>query len=385
MAKKKPKRNQSRVSFRKRHQGRVRDSDLTRQFNTGDSETLADAVKNERVSGKGDLTRKRTVLGVQTETPMSSDAAESNDAVLIDGRVIRAHGLANLVLADDGRQFECSIRQVLKSLSIEGRGAIVAGDRIRFRAESETRGMIEFVAPRHGIISRQSRGQQHIIAANVDHLLIVTSAAEPTLKPSLIDRFLLSAEQCGLKPVVVINKCDLVDTSEFQPILGAYASLGYRVLLTSADRGTNIDYLRELLKGKQTALSGQSGVGKSSLLNAIEPGLGLAVSTVSKDNQKGRHTTTTSTLIPLKGKDAGLVFDTPGIRQFQLWDITAEEVAGLMPDLRPHVGACRYSNCLHLSEDECAVKDAVADGRIDARRYDSYCHLLEGDLLLSKP
>ena len=299
--------------------------------------------------------------------------------------VIRAHGLANLVLADDGRQFECSIRQVLKSLSIEGRGAIVAGDRVRFRAESETRGMIEFVAPRHGIISRQSRGQQHIIAANVDHLLIVTSAAEPTLKPSLIDRFLLSAEQCGLKPVVVINKCDLVDTSEFQPILGAYASLGYRVLLTSADRGTNIDYLRELLKGKQTALSGQSGVGKSSLLNAIEPGLGLAVSTVSKDNQKGRHTTTTSTLIPLKGKDAGLVFDTPGIRQFQLWDITAEEVAGLMPDLRPHVGACRYSNCLHLSEDDCAVKDAVADGRIDARRYDSYCHLLEGDLLLSKP
>lgn len=384
MAKKKTKRSQSRVSFRKRHQGRVRDSDLTRQFNSGDSEKLADAVKNERVSGKGDLTRKRTVAGVDAESPTSSDALQSNDSVLFDGRVVCAHGLSNTVMADDGRTFDCSIRQVLKSLSIEGRGTVVAGDRVRFRAESETTGMIEFVAPRHGIISRQSRGQQHIIAANVDHLLIVTSAAEPTLKPSLVDRFLLSAEQCGLNPVVIINKCDLVDTATLQPILGVYASLGYRVLLTSADKGTNIDYLKELLKGKQTALSGQSGVGKSSLLNAIEPGLGLAVATVSRDNQKGRHTTTTSTLIPLHGVDAGAVFDTPGIRQFQLWDITAEEVAGLMPDLRPHVGVCRYSNCLHLSEDDCGVKNAVADGRIDARRYDSYCHLLEDDLLLGR-
>lgn len=385
MAKKKTKRKQSRVSFRKRHQGRVRDSDLTRQFNTGNAESLADAVKNERVSGKGDLTRKRTVAGVHAETPMSSEVDHSNDSVLLSGRVLLAHGLRNSVLADDGRKFDCSIRQVLKSLSIEGRGTVVAGDRVRFRAESESTGMIEFVAPRRGIISRQSRGQQHIIAANVDHLLIVTSAAEPTIKPSLIDRFLLSAEQCGLKPVVIINKCDLVDIAELQPIVGVYASLGYRVLLTSADRGTNIEYLRELLKGKQTAFSGQSGVGKSSLLNAIQPGLGLAVGAVSKDNQKGRHTTTASTLIPLEGDNAGWVFDTPGIRQFQLWDITAEEVAGLMPDLRVHVGGCRYANCLHLNEDDCAVKDAVADGRIDARRYDSYCHLLEADLLLGKP
>ncbi len=360
----------------------MRDSDLTRQFHVGDAESLADAVKNERVSGKGDLTRKRTVVGVQAGAPASADDPQSHDSQLIGGRVLRAHGLRNTILADDGRTFECSIRQVLKSLSIDGRGTVVAGDRIQFRAESETTGMIEFVAPRHGIISRQSRGQQHIIAANVDHLLIVTSAAEPTIKPALIDRFLLSAEQCGLNPVVIINKCDLVDPASLQPILGVYASLGYRVLLTSADRGTNIDYLKELLKGKQTALSGQSGVGKSSLLNAVEPGLGLAVSEVSKDNQKGRHTTTTSTLIPLQGENAGWVFDTPGIRQFQLWDITAEEVAGLMPDLRPHVGDCRYANCLHLSEDDCGVKNAVADGRIDARRYDSYCHLLEDDLLL---
>lgn len=383
MAKKKRKSSQSRVSFKKRYQGRVRDSDLTRQFNTGDSESLADVVKNERVSGKGDLTRKRTVAGVDADAPMSSDGASPDEMALIDGRVVRAHGLSNLVLADDGRTFDCSIRQVLKSLSIEGRGTVVAGDRVRFRAESDCTGMIEFVAPRHGVISRQSRGQQHIIAANVDQLLIVTSAAEPTIKPALIDRYLLSAEQCHLSPVVVINKCDLVDTLQLQSMMGVYASLGYRVLLTSAERNINIEFLRESLKGKQTALSGQSGVGKSSLLNAVQPGLGLAVAEVSKDNQKGRHTTTTSTLIPLQGEGAGSVFDTPGIRQFQLWDISAEEVAGLMPDLRPHVGACRYANCLHLTEDGCAVKDAVADGRVDARRYDSYCHLLESDLLLN--
>ncbi|OYP32221.1 ribosome small subunit-dependent GTPase A [Rhodopirellula sp. MGV] len=381
MAKKRSKSKQSRVQFRKRYQGRVREGDLTRQFNSGDTESLADAVKNERVSGKGELTRKRTVAGADANMPTA--AGNQGDAALIDGRVVRAHGLSNTVLADDGRRFDCAIRQVLKSISIEGRGTVVAGDRVRFRAESDSTGMIEFVAPRHGVISRQSRGQQHIIAANVDHLLIVTSAAEPSLKPSLVDRFLLTAQQCDVKPVIVINKCDLVDCRELQPMVGVYASLGFRVLLTSAEQGINIEYLRELLRGKQTALSGQSGVGKSSLLNAVQPGLGLAVAAVSQDNQKGRHTTTTSTLIPLEGDSVGAVFDTPGIRQFQLWDITAEEVAGLMPDLRPHVGHCRYANCLHLNEDGCAVKNAVADGKIDPRRYDSYCHLLEEDLLAS--
>ncbi|MEO1527235.1 MAG: ribosome small subunit-dependent GTPase A [Planctomycetota bacterium] len=366
-----------RVSFRKRYQGRVRDADLTRQFNA-DGAALDDAVKQERVSGKGDLTRKRTVSRVDGE------GHEQADSLLISGRVTRVHGLSSIVLTDDQREFECAIRQVLKSLNIDGRGAVVAGDRVQFRPESETTGMIESVMPRHGVICRTSRGQQHIIAANVDCLLIVASGAEPSLKPVLIDRFLLSAEQCGLEPMIVINKCDLVDVAALQSLIGVYASIGYRVLLTSVETGLNIDYLRAYLEGKQTALSGQSGVGKSSLLNAVQPGLGLAVSEVSKDNHKGRHTTTTSRLIPVPGDMEGAVFDTPGIRQFQLWDITAEEVAGLMPDLRPYVSSCRYSNCLHLEEDDCGVKNAVADGRIDARRYDSYCHLLENDLLQAK-
>lgn len=371
MAKKK--KSKHRTDFRKHHQGRVRQGDFTRDFQSG--KELADLSHGERVSGKGDLTRKRTIGGDD------DDAARSAfDAGLISGRVISAHGLKCKVISDDGQYYECAIRQVLKSLSIDGRSAVVAGDHVQFRAENPQDGMIESVQPRRGCISRTSRGQQHIIVANVDYLLIIASAAQPGLKPVLIDRFLLTAKQCDVEPVIVINKIDLVDPAPLQPIVGSYAAMGFRVLMTSAETGTGVDYLRALLDGKQTALAGQSGVGKSSLLNAVQPGLGLAIGRVSEDNDKGRHTTTASQLIPIEG--GGAVFDTPGIRQFQLWDISAGEVAGLMPDIRPYVSACRYTDCLHLSEDDCAVKDAVADGRIDARRYDAYCHLLEGDLLL---
>ena len=374
MAKKK--RLKQRTAFRKKHQDRVRRGDLTRDYHLGDGERLADVEQSERVSGKGELTRKRTVSGYAEHQDQGQEASAGN---LISGRVISVHGLKSRVLAEDGRVYECALRQVLKSLSIDQRSVLVAGDRVRIRAESVLDGMIEHVEPRRGVISRTSRGQQHILVANVDFLLIIASAAEPVLKPALIDRFLLTAEQCDVAPVVVVNKIDLVDPANFQQLAGVYASIGYRVLLTSAETGRNIEYLRGLLQGKQTALAGQSGVGKSSLLNAIQPGLGLAVSEVSQDNEKGRHTTTATQLIPLEC--GGAVFDTPGIRQFQLWDIAANEVAGLMPDLRPYVSVCRFPDCLHLSEQDCAVKDAVADGRIDARRYDAYCHLLENDLL----
>lgn len=367
------KRQKQRADFRKKYQGRVRKGDLTREFRTGDEDSLADVSQSERVSGKGELTRKRTV---QSKT---NHEQKVNSGELRHGRVVSVHGLKSRVLADDGEVYDCAVRQVLKSLSIEQRSIVVAGDDVLIRADSPLDAVIEEVKPRRGVISRTSRGQQHVLVANVDYLLIITSAAEPGLKPALIDRFLLTAQQCDLEPVVVVNKVDLVDSVDLQPMLGVYAAMGFRVLMTSAETGINIPYLRCLLKGKQTAVTGQSGVGKSSLLNAIQPGLGLAVASVSQDNDKGRHTTTAARLIPLE--DGGAVFDTPGIRQFQLWDISAGEVAGLMPDLRPYVSSCRYPDCLHLNEDECAVKDAVADGRIDARRYDAYCHLLEDDLM----
>ena len=152
----------------------------------------------------------------------------------IRGRVTGVHGLKSRVLGDDGQEYECSVRQVLKSLRVDQRSVVVAGDHVLLRAESNVDGMIEQILPRYGLISRSSRGQQHVIAANVDYLLIIASAAEPGIKPNLIDRFLLTAEHCDVQPIVVINKIDLVDTAALQPLVGVYASLGYRVLLTSA-------------------------------------------------------------------------------------------------------------------------------------------------------
>ncbi len=378
------KRGKSREEFRKNHQGRVREGDLTRRFRLGDpSQSIEHAVTSERVSGKGELTRKRTVM-TDDDAPRSGEdrASGTGDSTLLAGQVLSVHGLRSRVLGPEGVIYQCIVRGVLKSLSIDQRNVVATGDRVYFRAADPGSGMIESVAPRHGILSRTSRGRQHVIVANVDFLLIVVSCAMPGVKPALVDRYLLTAEQFEIRPIICFNKVDLVDPSSLQQIIGVYAQLGYRVLMTSATTGANIDYLRAILAGRQTAIAGQSGVGKSSLMNAIQPELGLRVSEVSVDNQKGRHTTTAARMLPLD--TGGAVIDTPGIRQFQLWDITAGEVAALMPDLRPYVSHCRYPDCLHLNEEDCAVKDAVADARIDARRYDSYCHLLEEELLASE-
>ena len=159
--------------------------------------------------------------------------------------------------------------------------------------------------------------------------------------------------------------------------MGVYGQLGYPVVLASALTGQGICWLKRVLTGIASVVVGQSGVGKSSVLNALQPGLGLAVHEVSAENEKGRHTTTSAQLIPLCF--GGFVVDTPGIRQFQLWDVIPQEVAGYFADLRPYVSFCRFPDCTHRHETDCAVKDAVADGRIDARRYESYCYLFSGE------
>ena len=294
--------------------------------------------------------------------------------------MLAVRGLISLV-ADEasGEIYHCAIRRLLKTLATDQRHVVVAGDRVMFRSEEDTQpkeGMIERVEPRRGSLCRTSRGRQQVIVTNVERVMIITSAAEPAIKPNLIDRLIMAAEKGGVRPVVCINKADLVDRTELQPLVGVYSQMGYDVLLLSAATGFGLGRFRRELAGRESVLAGQSGVGKSSLLNAVDPHMDRSVREVSRDSQKGRHTTTTAELLPLSF--GGWVVDTPGIRQFQLWDVIPEEVAGFFRDVRPYVSHCRYPDCTHTHEDGCAVKDAVADGRIDDRRYDSYCHILEG-------
>jgi ribosome biogenesis GTPase len=379
MAKKK---RQVRADFRKNRTPRARDKNWSRGVDPTGAE-LDDAQTHESVSGKGALSRKRTVAGAEiVEDDSGASVQLSIDPTICRlGRVLRVQGLHSAVHLDNGELRRCATRRLLKTLATDQRHVVAAGDRVWVRPEGPDEGIIERVEPRHGVLSRASRGRQHVLVSNVDQLIIVVSAAEPKLKPHLVDRYLVTAEKSGVEPIVCINKTDLVDAAELQPIIGVYSQLGYRVLLVSAARRWNIDPLRQLLCDRQSVFAGQSGVGKSSLLNAVEPGLELRVRTVSLDNEKGRHTTTTAELIPLAG--GGYVFDTPGIRQFQLWDVIPQEVAGYFRDLRPYVSRCRYPNCTHAHEEPCAVKDAVADGFIDTRRYESYLAMLDDDSSIS--
>src|SRR3954466_12473864 len=313
------KKRKVRADFRKNREARAREKHRPENLGEHDIEA-ADAPFGERVSGKGYISRKRTVAGGE----MVEDDAGTKMMPDIDrtvcrlGRVLRVQGLHSTVRDEAGVIFQCATRRLLKTLSTDQRHVVAAGDVVWFRPEGQADGIIERVEPRRGIVSRTSRGRQHVLVANVDQLVIVTSAAEPRLKPNLIDRLLVTAEKGGIRPVVCINKIDLIEPADLMPLVGVYAQLGYEVLLVSASSGLGIDRLRQCLSGKESVVTGQSGVGKSSLLNTLEPGLTLRVQTVSEESQKGRHTTTTAVLIPLSF--GGYVVDTPGIRQFQLWD-----------------------------------------------------------------
>lgn len=377
MAKDKPKK--VRMEFRKRYGARTRTSDMTRQFHA--EESTDDQLSRERLSGRGDLVRARVVRGV------AAAADESGQSIVLDvsgdsclpGQVLRVHGLNSVVRLADGRDLVCSTRGLLKTMGTDLRHVVVAGDLVMVKRTDRDYGVIQRVEPRRGCISRTSRNRQHLIAANIQQCLIVTSCAEPGIKPNLIDRFLITAEKSGVQPLIVLNKIDLVDPADLQPTVANFAQLGYPVLSISATRGWGIELLRAQLQSRRTVVVGQSGVGKSSLLNAIEPGLALRVSTVSQENQKGRHTTTTAQLIPLQL--GGYVLDTPGIRQFQMWDFVPAEASQWFREFRPWADRCRFPNCSHTHEQDCAVKSAVADGRISLRRYDSYCQIFAGDLL----
>jgi ribosome biogenesis GTPase len=373
------KQSRIRAQFRKNRTRRTREKDLTRKF-AQDWFENHDPAQSERVSGKGELTRKRTVVGAEVsadETGLAI-APEIDLAVSRHGRVLCVQGLESRVETEAGAIYRCVTRGLLKTLQTDQRHVLATGDLVWFRPEGDQHGVIQRIEPRHGVLSRTSRGRQHVLVANVDQVVIVASAAEPRLKPNLVDRLIVTAERNGIRPIICINKIDLIDPADLQPLIGVFSQLGYAVFPTSVKNGLAIDRLRRAMLGKASVVTGQSGVGKSSILNCIDPALKLRVQQVSAETQKGRHTTSSARLLPLK--PSGYVVDTPGIRQFQLWDVAPQEVAGFYRDIRPYVSKCRFPDCTHTHEIDCAVKATVADGRIDSRRYESYVQLQSGEL-----
>jgi ribosome biogenesis GTPase len=291
----------------------------------------------------------------------------------------------------------CHLRGRLKQGKHLGDIAAV-GDKVQITCQPDGTGSIEAVESRRSSLVRlDPRPQgvyQQVILANPDQVVFVFACSRPTPRLRMLDRFLVIAEKQGLRAIIIANKIDLVGLEKAEEIFGFYPAIGYPVIYTCAnpdspeghpgvksggaiDPGHGVEELRKLLTGKVSALAGPSGVGKSSLLNAVQPGLGLAVREISEAFKKGRHTTSVRQLFPLKG--SGYVADTPGMRSLALWDTQPDELDGYFPELAPLVGACQFHDCSHKNEPGCAVRAAVESGRVHPQRYDSYLRLRAGE------
>lgn len=302
----------------------------------------------------------------------------------------------------DGREYDCelsslirkqliyptadptSLRPVVQAVrEIEHVDPVAIGDRVRFVDAGDGRGMITGILPRLSKLSRPAtvpgrRVFEQVIVSNADLVLPVFSVADPTPKWGLLDRYLVSAEAAELPILIVINKCDLADKNpKLNADIETYRRIGYSFLLVSAATGEGIPELKDALRGRTSVLVGKSGVGKTSLLNAIQPGLGLRVKEVSRGELgKGRHTTTHLEMFTLDF--GGALVDTPGMREFGLWNIPADELAYLFPEMAGYVGRCKFGmSCSHDREPGCAIRKAVVIGDINPHRYKSYMHLKE--------
>ncbi len=258
---------------------------------------------------------------------------------------------------------------------------LVVGDRVRWNAAAQ---IIEAL-PRDNWLSRHSaapmpsaRPHEQVIVANVDQVIPVFAAAKPRPAWNLLDRYLVSAESAEIPTLICITKLDLVSGNareEIEAVAAEYRAIGYDVILTSTVIGQGLTELKDRLHGRLSALLGKSGVGKTSLLNAIEPSLGQRVQAVSQATSKGRHTTTTAEIFPLE--TSGAIIDTPGIREFGLWDVDADDLAWLFPEMRPFIGNCKFRlDCRHDEEPDCAIRRAVVAGKISPYRYQSYQKLM---------
>lgn len=297
------------------------------------------------------------------------------------GLVLKSTGSWYEVLAD-GVCYQCRIRGRLRLKGVRSTNPVVVGDMVRFESDEQGGYVISSIEPRRNYIIRRASNlskESHIIASNIDQALLVVTLFSPETATEFVDRFLVTCEAYKVPVTILLAKIDLVRqhpeaAEEFYSI---YEKAGYKIIEISATEGDGVDEVRELLRGKTTLLSGNSGVGKSTLVAAVEPGLDIKTGEISQSHHKGKHTTTFSTMYPLA--EGGYIIDTPGIKGFGLIDIDDDELAHYFPEMMRYLPDCRFYNCSHTHEPGCAVVEAVKRGEIAYPRYESYLKIMDED------
>lgn len=305
------------------------------------------------------------------------------DALL--GLVLSGTGGVWKVHLPDRRVVDASLRGRLKKsrdqAGEEPTGLKLAvGDSVRVESGDHGAWAIVEILPRRSKLTRRAPGGAHgerVLAANVDQVIVMFAAVKPEPHPRMLDRFLVIAEANELPARVVINKIELADLAAVRAMFAPYEQAGYVVHYVSVKSKLGLEPLHEALAGRISVLTGPSGVGKSSLLNAIFPGANLRVGEISESVQKGRHTTVGAVMLELPGDEGGFIVDTPGLREVGLWSIPSDRLDHCFPEFRPWLDECRFGDCIHVREPDCGVRDALARGEISAARYESYLLLLE--------
>lgn len=299
------------------------------------------------------------------------------------GRVYKSTGSWYSVKDEEGKFWNARIKGIFKIGELTSTNPLAVGDIVDFDVEGgeDQTVIIHTIHDRRNYINRQSprhKHQQHIIAANVDQSLLIATLREPRTSLGFIDRFLVACEMYHVPAIIVFNKSDIYKEKElelFNDISEIYTTIGYQVFLISSLKNEGMEALRATLKDRTSLISGHSGVGKSSFINAVLPGSVIKTKDVSGWSGKGMHTTTFAEMYDLP--EGGCIIDTPGMREFGLVDLTREELSGYFPEMRRLLQDCQFNNCQHINEPGCAIKDAVADGRISEDRYVSYYNILE--------
>jgi ribosome biogenesis GTPase / thiamine phosphate phosphatase len=299
------------------------------------------------------------------------------------GIVYKSTGSWYLVKGEDGHVYQARLKGKFKIKGITSTNPIAVGDEVGFEMEdeAENRTMITALVPRRNYVNRISpanRRQHHIIASNLDQSLLIATIKDPRTSTGFIDRFLVTCEAFHIPAIIVFNKSDLHEeheTTVYEERKAIYEKVGYRVLLTSVEEEKGLDVLKETLYGKTTLISGHSGVGKSSIINAILEGVNIRTTEVSDWSGKGMHTTTFAEMYDIP--EGGRIIDTPGMREFAIADITKDEFSHFFPEMKSRLNGCHFNNCMHLNEPDCAIKKAVLAGEIHEDRYISYCTILD--------